>query len=163
EQPHEIHAEGEAPSPASHEAYGEAPADQPVTTDAAHEAEHHAEGSAPAHEAPADMMQTAPVDAPAPIPEAVPTSEAEGHQPHYVAADAENHDHAAEGEHPVEAASEGEARAPIEDGEDDEDENGAEGEEEEVVESLGGDALEETTERTYRPRRQYKIQEVIKR
>ncbi len=49
-------------------------------------------------------------------------------------------------------------------GEDDEDEDGEEAEEEEVVESVGGDdVLEEVPERTFRPRRQYKIQEVIKR
>src|SRR5882672_7691518 len=40
--------------------------------------------------------------------------------------------------------------------------NGA-GTEDEVVESVGGDAMEEVPERMYRPRRQYKIQEVIKR
>ena len=45
---------------------------------------------------------------------------------------------------------------------DDEDEDGEE--EEEEVESVGGDdVLEEVPERTFRPRRQYKIQEVIKR
>ncbi|MBV8924685.1 MAG: Rne/Rng family ribonuclease [Bradyrhizobium sp.] len=44
--------------------------------------------------------------------------------------------------------------------EDDEDDDG----EEEVVESVGGDdVLEEVPERPFRPRRQYKIQEVIKR
>lgn len=49
------------------------------------------------------------------------------------------------------------------DGEDDDDEDGEEAEEE-VVESVGGDdVLEEVPERTFRPRRQYKIQEVIKR
>ncbi|MFT4116436.1 Rne/Rng family ribonuclease, partial [Bradyrhizobium sp.] len=48
-------------------------------------------------------------------------------------------------------------------GEDDDDEDGEEAEEE-VVESVGGDdVLEEVPERTFRPRRQYKIQEVIKR
>ena len=47
--------------------------------------------------------------------------------------------------------------------EDDEDEDGEEAEEEDV-ESVGGDdVLEEVPERTFRPRRQYKIQEVIKR
>jgi ribonuclease E len=47
--------------------------------------------------------------------------------------------------------------------EDDEDEDSEEAEEE-VVESVGGDdVLEEVPERTFRPRRQYKIQEVIKR
>jgi len=48
--------------------------------------------------------------------------------------------------------------------EDDEDEDDGEEAEEEVVESVGGDdVLEEVPERTFRPRRQYKIQEVIKR
>jgi ribonuclease E len=48
--------------------------------------------------------------------------------------------------------------------EDEEDEEGEDAEEEEVVESVGGDdVLEEVPERPYRPRRQYKIQEVIKR
>src|SRR5262249_30161176 len=51
---------------------------------------------------------------------------------------------------------------------DDEDGDGqgelAEGEEEEIVESVGGDdAMEEVPDRAPRPRRQYKIQEVIKR
>ncbi|WP_283816361.1 Rne/Rng family ribonuclease [Bradyrhizobium genosp. L] len=52
-----------------------------------------------------------------------------------------------------------------EEADDDEDEDdGEEGEEEEVVESVGGDdVLEEVPERQFRPRRQYKIQEVIKR
>jgi ribonuclease E len=48
----------------------------------------------------------------------------------------------------------------------DDGEDGEDGEEaeEEVVESVGGDdVLEEVPERTFRPRRQYKIQEVIKR
>ena len=64
----------------------------------------------------------------------------------------EHAEHAAE-EHP--AADRGESH-------DDEDE-GDEAEEE-VVESVGGDdVLEEVPERAFRPRRQYKIQEVIKR
>src|SRR5215469_7081665 len=61
---------------------------------------------------------------------------------------------AAHDEHPV--------VAPGEEVHDDEDE--AEDAEEEVVESVGGDdVLEEVPERPFRPRRQYKIQEVIKR
>ncbi|MCC8984376.1 Rne/Rng family ribonuclease, partial [Bradyrhizobium acaciae] len=49
-------------------------------------------------------------------------------------------------------------------GEDDDEDDGEEGEEEDVVESVGGDdVLEEVPERAFRPRRQYKIQEVIKR
>ncbi len=46
----------------------------------------------------------------------------------------------------------------------DDDEEDGEDAEEEVVESVGGDdVLEEVPERPFRPRRQYKIQEVIKR
>ncbi|TFV49990.1 Rne/Rng family ribonuclease [Bradyrhizobium niftali] len=49
------------------------------------------------------------------------------------------------------------------DDDDDDDDDGEEAEEE-VVESVGGDdVMEEVPERTFRPRRQYKIQEVIKR
>ncbi|MFK4656933.1 ribonuclease E [Bradyrhizobium japonicum] len=56
------------------------------------------------------------------------------------------------------------ARHQEADEEDDEDEDGEEAEEEEHVESVGGDdVMEEVPERTFRPRRQYKIQEVIKR
>ncbi|OQW54111.1 MAG: ribonuclease [Proteobacteria bacterium SG_bin9] len=48
-------------------------------------------------------------------------------------------------------------------GEDEDDDDGEEAEEEQV-ESVGGeDVLEEVPERAFRPRRQYKIQEVIKR
>ena len=60
------------------------------------------------------------------------------------------------------AASDHSGRAPQADENDDED-DGDEAEEE-VVESVGGDdVLEEVPERAFRPRRQYKIQEVIKR
>ncbi len=45
----------------------------------------------------------------------------------------------------------------------DETESDSEGEDEEHVEQLGGDAMEEVPSRPYRSRRQYKIQEVIKR
>ena len=49
-------------------------------------------------------------------------------------------------------------------GEDDDEDEDDEEAEEEVVEFVGGDdVLEEVPERTFRPRRQYKIQEVIKR
>jgi ribonuclease E len=57
--------------------------------------------------------------------------------------------------------------APAGDEDEDEAEDGEEGEEaeeEDLVESVGGDdVLEEVPERSFRPRRQYKIQEVIKR
>ena len=61
-------------------------------------------------------------------------------------------------EHPEHAlAPQGDEHHEDDDGEED-------AEEEEVVEFVGGDdVLEEVPERTFRPRRQYKIQEVIKR
>ncbi|WP_354230736.1 ribonuclease E/G [Bradyrhizobium sp. F1.4.3] len=60
-------------------------------------------------------------------------------------------------------ASHHESEATAEDDDEEDDEDGEETEEE-VVESVGGDdVLEEVPERTFRPRRQYKIQEVIKR
>ncbi len=78
--------------------------------------------------------------------------------------------HAAADEHAVaEYAQFAEVAAPEavpgdEAGEDDDEDDGEEGEEEDVVESVGGDdVLEEVPERPFRPRRQYKIQEVIKR
>src|SRR5262249_1411422 len=53
--------------------------------------------------------------------------------------------------------------APAEEIAEDDEEDGEDAEEE-VVESVGGDdVLEEVPERPFRPRRQYKIQEVIKR
>ena len=75
--------------------------------------------------------------------------------------DAPHIEHAGEGY--AVASSDELARAPEgDDGHDDEDD--ADDAEEEVVESVGGDdVLEEVPERPFRPRRQYKIQEVIKR
>jgi ribonuclease E len=89
----------------------------------------------------------------------------------------ESHDHADEhvghhddtehAEHPGMEAAASEhtehGRAPAGD-ENLDDEDESEDAEEEVVESVGGDdVLEEVPERAFRPRRQYKIQEVIKR
>jgi ribonuclease E len=68
----------------------------------------------------------------------------------------------------ADSSHDGESHASTEDDHhaegEDEDDSGEDAEEEEQVESVGGDdALEEVPERAYRPRRQYKIQEVIKR
>jgi len=72
--------------------------------------------------------------------------------------DAPHIEHAEEG---YAAVSSDEARAPEGDDDHDDEDDDAE---EEVVESVGGDdVLEEVPERAFRPRRQYKIQEVIKR
>jgi ribonuclease E len=81
------------------------------------------------------------------------------------AAHAEDAAHAehAHGEPAASGQAESSAASHGEDAHDDEDEDGDEAEEE-VVESVGGDdVLEEVPERAFRPRRQYKIQEVIKR
>jgi len=77
-------------------------------------------------------------------------------------ADDAPHDEHIAPEHAI--APEGErVAAPAGDELHDEDEDGEEAEEE-LVESVGGDdVLEEVPERPFRPRRQYKIQEVIKR
>jgi len=66
------------------------------------------------------------------------------------------------GEHA--AAPQGEQAAAPHGDEHHDDEEDGEDAEEEVVESVGGDdVMEEVPERAFRPRRQYKIQEVIKR
>src|SRR6202158_5271942 len=75
--------------------------------------------------------------------------------------DAPSAEHAGE-EHPASPRDEHSAQPEGDDNHDDED-DGDEAEEE-VVESVGGDdVMEEVPERAFRPRRQYKIQEVIKR
>ncbi|MBA1157101.1 Rne/Rng family ribonuclease [Microvirga mediterraneensis] len=64
----------------------------------------------------------------------------------------------------IEAAHGAEARAPEGDTEADEDEDDHDVEEHEIVEQLGGDdAIEDLPQRRRAPRKQYKIQEVIKR
>jgi ribonuclease E len=67
-------------------------------------------------------------------------------------------------EHAGDYAAAHDEHAPAPEGDDLGDDDDEDGEEEEVVESVGGDdVLEEVPERAFRPRRQYKIQEVIKR
>ncbi|NOJ48059.1 Rne/Rng family ribonuclease [Bradyrhizobium archetypum] len=147
----------------------------------------HPEDVAPAPQEGADAASEAPVAETAPLsetPAVAPTTEAAVTERTTEDAHAEgtheaSHDHAqanepaAHADEPphVEHAGEGyAAAAPDEfaaasegdDGHDDEDD--AEDAEEDVVESVGGDdVLEEVPERPFRPRRQYKIQEVIKR
>jgi len=90
-----------------------------------------------------------PDDAPAPAGSA----ESGGDHDHH----AGDHDHH-EGEH------DGSREAHGENGSREASGNGGDGEEEEIVESVGGaDAMEEVPDRMPRLRRQYKIQEVIKR
>jgi ribonuclease E len=156
-----------------HEAHGR-DADQPH--------DHHEDQAAvsretaAAAEAPAaEAVPESGTPAAAPAEEAVAEARAEdapaedAHDEHH------EHEHSADADEPphVEHAGEGYAAAvadefaPAPEGdeghEDDDDEDGEDAEEE-VVESVGGDdVLEEVPERPFRPRRQYKIQEVIKR
>src|SRR5258705_4389819 len=90
-----------------------------------------------------------PDDAPAPAGSAESVGDPDHH--------AGDHDHH-EGEH------DGSREAHGENGSREASGNGGDGEEEEIVESVGGaDAMEEVPDRMPRLRRQYKIQEVIKR
>ena len=139
-----------------------------------HAHDHHAHAS---DEAPAPAAQPDPVVAA--VEESVATTAPEAPAPVEVnhdqerAAEEQAHENIAHADEAVHAEHAGEEvvelrdgesapAAPGEDlGEDDEEDDG---EEEEQVESVGGDdVLEEVPERAFRPRRQYKIQEVIKR
>ena len=111
------------------------------------------------------------------LPASAPVPAEELAAPEQVAADEAKEEHAEEASDVEAAEAPGEETGEAETGEEDEtrhadaasDEAGEHGEEngegdEEVVESVGGaDALEEAQERMPRFRRQYKIQEVIKR
>jgi ribonuclease E len=147
-----------------HERHHDHDAQGPDTrTDAASEA--------PVAELESGVPAAAPVEAAAPEATAEHAHDEHAHDEHHDEERArENAAHADDAPH-IEHAGEGYAVAsPDElapaserdDGHDDEDD--AEDAEEEVVESVGGDdVLEEVPERPFRPRRQYKIQEVIKR
>ena len=126
-----------------------------------------AAGEAPVAELESGTPAVAPVEAAAPE---VATEHA--HDEHHDEEQArENAAHADDAPH-IEHAGEGYAVASSDelapaserdDGHDDDEDDGEDAEEE-VVESVGGDdVLEEVPERPFRPRRQYKIQEVIKR
>jgi len=150
----------------------------------AHDHDHHHDDHAHDHaatEVPVASFHsdTAPAEAVAAAPEAPASAEShDDHARHDAPAHDEHHDdeHAlenaahAEDAHRAEQAGEEYAAAPSEDrgapveGDEHDDEDDGDDVEEEVVESVGGDdVLEEVPERAFRPRRQYKIQEVIKR
>jgi ribonuclease E len=158
-----------------HEAHGhdhDHPHDQAPDQDAQGSGEPiDAPGEAPVAESESVVPAPAPVEAAAPEAVTEPSDTEHAHdEDHHEDHAHENAAHAEDAPH-VEHAGEGYAAAsPAEfapaseadDGHDDEDD--AEDAEEEVVESVGGDdVLEEVPERPFRPRRQYKIQEVIKR
>ncbi|SDP44545.1 ribonuclease E/G [Afipia sp. GAS231] len=149
--------------------------------------DHHAHGDDHHHEpvaaeAPAAESSTATHEAPAvAIAHELPGAEAHEHahvdhahehaEEHALenaahADDAPHGEHAGEGHeahaHDEHAAAHGDGNHGDEHHDDEEDDG--DDAEEEVVESVGGDdVLEEVPERAFRPRRQYKIQEVIKR
>jgi ribonuclease E len=78
-------------------------------------------------------------------------------------ADDAPHAEHADGDQPASHQDEHAAAPQSDEHRDDEEDDGEEAEEE-IVESVGGDdVMEEVPERAFRPRRQYKIQEVIKR
>jgi ribonuclease E len=111
--------------------------------------------------APELIAEAAPVD----ISEALQEAPEDGAQDHHAedasgGEEATSEDAAHEPQAPV--AEEAHAATDGEEGASEEDEGDET--EEELVESVGGDdVLEEVPERAFRPRRQYKIQEVIKR
>lgn len=133
-----------------------------------HQHDHHDHDHA--EETPAPVAAIGAEPATETVAEPQETQAFESHAPEaHAEALAEAVTSAAEPADAVYAAGEGVETSPAEAAEatdeddEDEDEDGEEGEEE-VVESVGGDdVLEEVPERTFRPRRQYKIQEVIKR
>jgi ribonuclease E len=143
--------------------------------DHAHDHDHrdHAASETSAPEQQTEMPVSAAIDASAAeAPASAEAHEEPAHDPHIHEEHAfENQAHADDA--PADEHAEGGHAAPQHDdhaaapqsGEphDDEEDDGEEAEEE-MVESVGGDdVLEEVPERAFRPRRQYKIQEVIKR
>ncbi len=157
---HEAQHEGAEFAAEDHGHGHEAPAEVESHGDAQPQVEHHVEhhAEAPAEAAPEHPVEPAaeqvaePVESPAHETHAVEAEAAHDDQPH------DHHDEHHD-DQPMEARHEHE-----DDPEPDEDEDDEENDEEaEVVEQLGGDALEEMPYRAPRMRRQYKIQEVIKR
>jgi len=138
-----------------------------------HQDHDHVASEASAPEPQIEMPVSAAIEA---LPAEVPTSAEAHEEPAHDVHAREEHafenqahaDDAPHAEHPDSdpAASQhaDHAAAPQGDEHHDDDEDDGEEAEEEIVESVGGDdVLEEVPERAFRPRRQYKIQEVIKR
>ena len=137
-QPHEVHAEPQTHADAQPHVEDHAPhAEHAPQAEAAHE--HHAEPVAE------QVDHAAPVE----------SHSHEAEERHEEPAHAHHEDH--HDEQPTEARGEDDHES------DDEEDDEERDEEAEAVEQLGGDALEEMPMRAPRMRRQYKIQEVIKR
>ena len=135
---HDDHAAGENAAPATHFDMPIAASPEPPTGADAHE--EHEEHEEDAHDEQRDVE--------------------------HARENAAHADDAPHSEHPDEehVASANEVHAADHHGDEHHDDEDDEDAEEEVVESVGGDdVLEEVPERAFRPRRQYKIQEVIKR
>jgi ribonuclease E len=135
----------------------------------AHDEHDHVHASeTPAAESQPAMPVTAAIEASAAAPAGAVTQEEHAHDERAHEEDArENAAHADDAEHaggePAASDHAEQAAAPHGDEHHDDEDDGDEAEEE-VVESVGGDdVMEEVPERAFRPRRQYKIQEVIKR
>ncbi len=126
----------------------ETPTEQPAAPTEVAVAEIDEPVAVAAHDEPAEQTAVAASD----------EQPADGHADETAAHDEHVHDvHAHDPHTDDEHAAEG-------DDDEDEDEDDEEESEEDQVESVGGDdVLEEVPERAFRPRRQYKIQEVIKR
>ncbi|WP_420131001.1 Rne/Rng family ribonuclease [Rhodopseudomonas sp.] len=134
------HAAPEAAPPIAAEGAAEPAVAQQANDHAEHASEHHASEG---HFSEGSISYVD--DAPFPIADSTDAAHDE-------------HEHGEDDDHGHDAGDEI-AEGDVE-GEDDEDDEA----EEDIVESVGGDdVLEEVPERAFRPRRQYKIQEVIKR
>ena len=142
----------------AHHGGQESPAQEPPAHEAAHDLE-----TAPREESHVEEAGSPDVEPVAAFQEQHPAADIDDHSQnddHGHDADHTHHEH--ETAHEISAAPQGDdQQEEHHDGEDDDDGEEAE---EELVESVGGDdVLEEVPERAFRPRRQYKIQEVIKR
>jgi ribonuclease E len=126
-----------------------------------HDHEDHPHG----HEEHPGLSAEARSEAPVGIADAATPEHADSAQDRHGHAD-HDHDHDTPhlGHHDEHALAPHDDAPAVAPGHDADDEDEDDEEEEDVVESVGGDdALEEVPERAFRPRRQYKIQEVIKR
>jgi ribonuclease E len=164
------HHDHEAHVHEGHVHEGQAPSHQhdDQHEDHAHDGHDHVDaGEAPAEPAMVEASSAAAPDAPADAEsyrEHAHDEHADEEHARENAAHADDAPHAGPdaGEHAASDLAEPAAAAHGEEAHDDDDEG--DDVEEEVVESVGGDdVMEEVPERPFRPRRQYKIQEVIKR
>ena len=176
--PEPIEAEGDADGHAHDDDHGPHAHDDDIYERAEHEGHdtaHEAVSTAvppPLPEVPASLAAVAPELIEAPEVQEVhdhTKNEIETLEHGTAIAEVADTGHAEGDEHAEEHASQFGEQSPAGDTDEDEDEaedgeDGEDAEEEDDVESVGGDdVLEEVPERAFRPRRQYKIQEVIKR